>query len=324
VLSAAQTVASEFNSAASQLQAVNAGINSNVANSVTAVNGLTATIAGLNKQIGELSPNADAGQLEDQRQQAIEQLSQYVGLDQIRTENNGITLTTQGGAALVEGATAATLTALTFSGATVIQVNGSDVTAGVEGGSIGGQLTAQSVDLPAATSALDALAYRVASAVNAQNEAGLTASGAAGGAIFSVGATASGAATAIAVIPTSADAIASAATGEGSSGSGNANALADLGTATDSSGETISGALGSMLAEVGTQASALSEQNTAQQATLTQLTTQRDSESAVSLDTESANLSQYQKSYQAAAQVLTVIDQLMASAINLGVTTTVS
>jgi flagellar hook-associated protein 1 FlgK len=324
VLSAAQTVASEFNSAASQLQAVNAGINSNVANTVTAVNGLTATIAGLNKQIGELDPNADAGQLEDQRQLAIEQLSQYVGLDQIRTENNGITLTTQGGAALVVGATAATLTAASSAGTTQILANGTDVTAGVEGGSIGGQLTAQSVDLPSVTSALDSLAYRVATAVNTQNEAGLTATGAAGTAIFSVPATASGAAAAISVIPTDAGAIASAATGEGSSGSGNANALADLGTATDSSGQTISGALGTMLAEVGTQASALSEQNTAEQATLTQLTTQRDSQSAVSLDTESANLSQYQKSYKAAAQVLTVIDQLMASAINLGVRTSVS
>ena len=93
---------------------------------------------------------------------------------------------------------------------------------------------------------------------------------------------------------------------------------------TDSLGQTISGALGVMLAQIGSQASSLNEQNTTQQATLTQLTTQRDSESAVSLDTEAANLSQYQKSYQAAAQVLTVIDELMATAINLGTPTTVT
>jgi flagellar hook-associated protein 1 FlgK len=57
---------------------------------------------------------------------------------------------------------------------------------------------------------------------------------------------------------------------------------------------------------------------------LTQLTTQRDTLSAVSLDTEAANLSQYQKSYQAAAQVLTVLDSLMATAINLGTQTSVN
>ena len=103
VLSAANVVASTFNSAATQLQQLNASINQAIPNSVTAVNALTTTIAGLNKQIGEISPNGDAGALEDQRQLAIEQLSQYVGLDQITTQDNGITLTTQGGAVLVDG-----------------------------------------------------------------------------------------------------------------------------------------------------------------------------------------------------------------------------
>ncbi len=79
-----------------------------------------------------------------------------------------------------------------------------------------------------------------------------------------------------------------------------------------------------MLAETGSTAAAVAEQNTTEQATLTQLKTQRDSLSAVSLDTEAANLSQYQKSYQAAAQVLTVLNQLMATAINIGTPVAVS
>jgi flagellar hook-associated protein 1 FlgK len=325
VLSAAQNLASQFNSASTQLAQVGSSLNGDLSTSVTAVNSLTKTIAGLNRQIAEVSPNADAGPLEDQRQLAIEQLSQYVGLDQIRTENNGIALTTQGGAVLVSGATASALTATTTGGTTrIFDSSGTDVSAGIQGGSIGGQLTAQNLDLPAVTSALDALAYRVATAVNAQNQAGTTTTGAAGGAIFSVPATAAGAAATISVIPTSAGAIASAGTGEGESGNGNATALANLALTTDATGTTISGSLGVMLAQVGSSASSLSEQNTTQQATLTQLTTQRDSTSAVSLDTEAANLSQYQKSYQAAAQLLTVLDSLMATAINLGTQTAVS
>jgi flagellar hook-associated protein 1 FlgK len=256
---------------------------------------------------------------------AIEQLSQYVGLDQIATQDNGITLTTQGGAVLVEGGTASALSAVSSGGTTqMFDSSGANVTAGVQGGSIGGQLTAQNVDLPEVTSALDRLAYRVATAVNTQNEAGLTTSGAAGGAIFNVPSSATGAAAAISVIPTGPSAIASAAAGEGESGSGNANARADLAQATRSLGQTISGELGVMLAQIGSQASSLSEQTTAQQATLTQLTTQRDSQSAVSLDTEAANLTQYQRSYQAAAQVLTILDELMAVAINIGTPQTVT
>ena len=50
-----------------------------------------------------MSPNGDAGVLEDQRQSAIAQLSQYIGLDQIGTQQNGITLTTSSGEVLVAG-----------------------------------------------------------------------------------------------------------------------------------------------------------------------------------------------------------------------------
>jgi len=325
VLSAASVLASTLNSEATQLQAVGTTINGGISSSVTAVNALTNTIAGLNRQISEVSPNGDAGALEDQRQLAIEQLSQYVGLDQITTQNNGITLTTQGGAVLVQGGTASALTASVVNGASVIQDSaGNNVTAGIVGGSIGGQLAGQNVDLPAATSALDVLAYQVATQVNTQNQAGQTSSGAAGGAIFSVPASASGSAAAISVIPTSPSAIATASPGQGESGNGNATALANLANATNTSGQTVNGQLSSMLAQIGSSAASLSEQNTTQQATLTQLTTQRDSLSAVSLDTEAANLSQYQKSYQAAAQLLTVLDQLMATAINLGTQTTVT
>jgi len=325
VLSAASVLASTLNSAATQLQAVGSSVNSAVDSSVTAVNALTTTIAGLNKQISEVSPRGDAGVLEDQRQLAITQLSQYVGLDQIRTENNGITLTTQGGAVLVEGGTASALKMTTVGGsAAILDSSGTNITAGVQGGSIGGQIAGQSVDLPAATTALDALAYQVATAVNTQNQAGLTTTGAAGGAIFAVPASAAGCAATISVIPTNPNAVATAAVGEGSSGNGNAAALANVATTVDSSGQTVAGRLGAMLARVGSSASSLQQQTTTQQATLTQLTTQRSSLSSVSLDTEAANLSQYEKSYQAAAQLLTVLDRLMATAMNIGVQTTVT
>ena len=325
VLSAASVLASTLNSAAMQLQAAGNTVNSGISSSVTAVNALTTTIAALNQQISEVSPHGDAGALEDKRQVAITQLSQYVGLDQITTENNGITLTTQGGAVLVQGGTASPLTSGTVKGAAVIHdSSGKDITAGVQGGSIGGQLAVQRVDLPAATSALDALAYQLATAVNAQNQAGLTTAGVAGAAIFAVPPSATGCAAAISVIPTNPSALATASVGEGESGNGNASALANVATTVDSSGQTVAGRLGAMLAQIGSKASSLQEQTTTQQATLTQLTTQRSSLSSVSLDTEAANLSQFQKSYEAAAQLLTVLDHLMATAMNIGTQTTVT
>jgi len=324
-LSAASTLASAFNAASSGVAGVQTSINGTLASSVTAVNALTKTIATLNGQISSLDPNTDAGPLEDQRQAAIAQLSQYVGLDQTTTEGDGITLTTTNGSALVSGSQSYSLSSTQVGGVTQIEDStGANVTSGITGGSIGGQLAAQNTDLPAVTSALDALAYRVATAVNTQNEAGQTSAGAAGAAIFTVPTTASGAAAAMAVIPTSAGALATAAVGGGSADNTNATALANLATATDGSGQTMSGNLAAMLSEIGSTSSSLTSESTAQQASLTQLTTQRDTLSAVNLDTEASNLTTYQRAYQAAAQVLTIVDQLMAAAINLGTQTTVT
>jgi len=325
VLSAAQTLASDINAASTGLSGVQDDINSNVANSVTQVNSLTQQIAALNTQIQSNDPNQDAGQLEDQRQTDVTQLSQLIGLNQVRTESNGLTLTTTGGTVLVSEGQSYALSSATVGTTTAIyDSTGNDVTAGISGGSIGGQLTAQGVDLPNATSALDNLAYQIGTEVNTQNEAGLTSSGAAGQAIFNVPATAAGAAGQLSVIATAPGDIATAGTGEGATGNTNANALANLVNLANASGATINDSLSTMLSQIGSTSSMLQEGNTTQQASLTQLTTQQSTLSSVNLDTEASNLTQYQRSYQAAAQVFTTINTLLASAINLGTETTVS
>ena len=325
VLGNATALASAFNTASAQLGSVQTGINAELTSSVSTVNSLTATIAQLNKQIGQSSPNGDAGTLEDQRQTAIAQLSQYVGLNQITTDHNGITLTTTGGSALVVGDTAYRLTAVNTGGTTAIaNAAGSNVSGEIAGGSIGGQLQAQNHDLPAVTSALDEVAYRVATAVNAQNQAGVDANGNQGAAIFAVGASAAGAAHAIAVVAGSGSALAAAGVGEGSLGSTNANALGALANVTDSSGETFGGQFATLIGQVGTASAGVQEQNASQAATLQQVTTQRDSLSGVSLDQEAASLTQFQQSYDAAAKVFSILNTLLTASINLGEQTTYS
>ncbi len=319
VLNAAAALAGAFNAASSQLASVQTSLSGGLSSSVSAVNSLTTTIAQLNTQIGESSPNSDAGTLEDQRQAAIAQLSQYIGLNQISTEHNGLTLTTTGGAVLVAGSTAYSLQAVNSRGTIAIQsAKGTDISSTITGGSIGGQLQAQNTDLPAIQLSLDQVAYRLATAVNTQNEAGLDANGNPGAAIFAVTPGAAGAAAAISVVATGSAAVASAGVGEGSLGSTNANALAALANGTDQSGTTIAGQLAALLGDVGTASAGVQEQNAAQTATLTQLTTQRDALSGVSLDAEAANLTQYQQSYDAAAKVFAIVNTLLTDSINLG------
>lgn len=325
VLTAANTVASAFNSTANQLAQVSSSLDQQVGGIVGQVNSLTATIASLNKQIGSISPNSDAGTLEDQRQLAITQLSKLIGLDQISTENNGITLTTSNGAVLVGGNQSYALRTTLVSGATHVLAGGTgqDVTTGLAGGQSGGVLQARDQEFPAYATALDSLAYAIGTQVNSQNTLGVDGNGNPGAALFTLTPSSTGAAAGIQVATTDPRAIAAASVGEGSSGNDNALALAHLSSAAIVGGQTTSGFYSALLGRIGSDTAGAATDNTVQQATLTQLTTQRSSLSGVSLDEEAANLTQYQRSYQAAAKVFSIVDTLIASAINLGQQTTV-
>jgi flagellar hook-associated protein 1 FlgK len=325
VLSAAQTLAQAFNAAASGLAGVQTSVSAGISSSVVEVNSLTKSIAALNGQIQASAPNQDAGILEDQRQQDITKLSGLIGLDQTTTESNGLTLTTTGGTLLVSGEESNELSsAQVGSSMEIYDAQGTNITAAISGGSIGGQLTAQSVDLPASSSALDELAYQIGTAVNAQNSAGQTSAGVAGAAIFNVPATEAGAAAQLAVIAPNASAIATAAVGKGSTDNTNANALANLQAVVGGAGGTMNENLAAMLSDIGSTSASLQDESTVQQASLTQLTTQQSTLSGVNLDTEASNLTLYQRSYQAASQVFSIVDRLMAAAINMGQETAVS
>lgn len=325
VLSAASTLATDFNSAASALSQQTAALNQQATGIVSNVNSLLSSIAQLNVEIQGSSPNADAGTLEDQRQQDLTQLSQLIGFDQIKTENNGLTLTTGSGQPLIsEGQAFPLSTSLVNGQVDIIAASGADVTSTLTGGQLGGILTARDQDVPQASAALDSLAYSIGTAVNTQNEAGLDASGNAGGAIFNLPATSAGAAAGISLATNNPNAIAAAGANEGVTGGTNAGALAALANANLDSGQTASGFFASFLTQLGSQVAQVQQENTTQQASLTQLTTQQSAQSSVSLDQEAANLTLYERSYDAAAKVFTIVDQLMAVALNLGEESTVT
>ena len=324
-IAAAQTVASTFNRTAAQLSSQQSGLNQQVTTSVAQVNQLIASISKINGQIGQSSPGLDTSSLEDQRTLQITQLSQLIGVQQSIGQDNTVTLTTGNAAELVSGNQSFPLTTANVSGTIRIYASASqgspDITSTIQGGSIGGILQARDTDLPAIQSQLDTLAFDFATAVNTQNQAGKGSDGLAGTAIFSIGATPTGASGAIGVSLTNASNIAAAASAEASGGSGNAQALLALQNANITSGTTPTNAYSGLLSGLGsTVASAQSDSN-ADAAIQTQLSTQRDTVSGVSLDEEAANLTQYQRSYQAAAKVLSILNELLASAINIGTNT---
>ena len=141
---------------------------------VSQVNSLTGAIAQLNLQIQSTSPDADAGTLEDQRQQDLSQLSQLIGINQVTTENNGLSITTTSGQLLVSEGQNFQLTTGTVNGVTDFFLGGTDITSQLAagGGQLGGYLTARDLDIPGALSSLDQLAYSISTSVNAKNNTG--------------------------------------------------------------------------------------------------------------------------------------------------------
>ena len=235
VLSSASTLAGDISGAASSLNQQSAALSQEASGVVSQVNSLTGAITQLNLQIQSTSPDADAGTLEDQRQQDLSQLSQLVGINQITTENNGLSVTTTSGQLLVSEGQNFQLTTGTVNGATDFFLNGTDVTAQLSsgGGQLGGYLTARDVDIPNALGSLDQLAYSISTSVNAQNNSGTDLDGATGTVanplyIFNEPAQVAGSAAAMSVVMTDPNQIAAAGAGNGTGDNSNAVAMANL------------------------------------------------------------------------------------------------
>jgi flagellar hook-associated protein 1 FlgK len=332
VLGAAGTLASDFNSAAAQLQSQRQALDEQSTSVVSQANTLLNNLAQLNVQIGAQSPNADAGTLEDQRQQDLTNLSQLIGIRTVPTEDNGLTVTTMGGALLVSEGQAAPITTGEVSGAThFFSAGGTDITSDLTagGGQLGGILTARDHDIPQVQNSLDALAYAVGSTMNQMNAQGVDLNGNAGAAIFSLpnGATAvnpAGSAAQIAVVMTDPTQIAAAAAGAGPSDNTNLVTMANEQNAGFVKGTSPTAYFSDMVTTLGSLTSEVSGENTAQQAALTQLQSQVGSISGVNLNDEAAALETFEQSYQAASKLFTTLDQVMVSALNLGVETTYS
>jgi len=328
VLSSATTLAGDISNAAASLDAQRAALDQEAAGVPSQVNALTAAIAQLNQQIQSNSPHQDAGTLEDERQQDLNQLSQLIGINQVSTENNGLSVTTTSGQLLVSENASFPLTASSVAGVTHFFVSGNDVTSQLEigGGQLGGYLTARDQDIPNALASLDQLAFSISTQVNQQNNAGTDLAGDNGNAgdIFSEPAQVTGSAIAMSVVMTDPNHIAAAGVNLGTGDDSNAIALAGLGNQTTVNGDTPSDFYSNFVSTLGATVSNTQTENTAQNASVSQLTAQNNSLSAVNLDDEASSMTLLERSYQAASQVFTMINSIMASVLNLGEQATVS
>ncbi|HZV09019.1 MAG TPA: flagellar hook-associated protein FlgK, partial [Novosphingobium sp.] len=310
VLEAAKTMAQSFNLASTSLASAISGQQFDANSDVSQINTLAQGLAQLNQKISaDTDPATDNATLFDQRDQILQKLSNYTDISTTIAKNGTVSVTMGGsnGTALVAGGTANTLSATTASDGTNISfaLNGATITVA------GGSLAAEQQTLSAAATdktALDAVASQMMTAVNTAQTGGADVNGTAGTALF----TGTGAGD-MAVALTSGDQIVTAASGSAAS-SQDTTQLSSLRSALSASNGPAA-AMNQLLFTTSAAVSGATTTQTALDAIATNAASQLSSAAGVNLNTEAANLVQYQQAFQASGKVIqaaqTIFEQLL-------------
>ena len=319
VLTTAGNLASGFRTINNNLQGQRTNLDLNVVQAVTQVNTLTAQVAQLNGQISGLENlGKEANTFIDQRNQLINQLSQLVDVASIQSDN-GLTLTTSNGTALVAGTRSFDFTTqIDVTGVQHIFSQGDDLTRQLAGGKLAGLLQVRDQKIPGLISQLDTLAAGFANALNTAHQAGFDLNGNAGGDFFippPAGGQGAAAGLQVAII----DPALIAASSDGSAGSnGNLLALAAVHDQAVANGQTATDFYSNLVFGVGNDVSNGSAEQDASLLVLRQLQNQRGSVSGVSLDEEATNLIQFQRAFEAAGRMVSTVNEMLDVAIHLG------
>ena len=318
LIAAGQNLATSFHSAVSRLVQIQNGLDGSVGQNIGKINLLSQQIANLNNEVhSQQVAGQDGGTLKDQQSELIRQLSELTDVSVIQSDS-GITVTIGNGTALVVGNQAFALQSSAGSGGLQrVFSQGQDITAALTSGSMGGTLIARDQMIPGILGQLDTLASDFSTAFNIVHRQGTDLQGNVGGDFFTPPSSVAGAAARFNVAISDPNGIAASLDGS-AGGNGNLAALLALESSLLPSGQTPVKSYSDIVFHVGTLAANAQAESDTSNLSLQQLTDERSALSGVSINEESVNLIRYQQAFQAAARVITTIDQLNQVALNMG------
>jgi flagellar hook-associated protein 1 len=330
VVQSAQQLADQFNQVSTGLATVNTNLNASIQGGVTSANQDLNQIAALNKQIvfAEAS-GGTADQLVDEREQAIENLSGYVNVTTSAQSNGAVNVSIGGVTMVSDGATPDSLTTYTGSnGQTYVEAqNAGAFTQPLTGGSIEGSISARDGAVAALSSSINGLATEISTQFNAAYSGGYSVGGATGQNFF----TASGGGGAINAsnISVNSALVSNPASFQGAAAANEPGdntvvlALANLANkpitdaATGFNNQTLSQYYTGSVGSFGSSLQSVNEQVSTSSSVSQMLTSQRASASGVDTDEEMTNLMQYQKAYEASAELITTVNQMLQTVVNM-------
>ena len=321
LLNAANSVTEKISSAYKALDSQWSSVRGQAQDAVTAVNAAAAQVASYNTTIrSTLAAGGSANELIDARAKLTDQIAVLAG-GTVREQPDGTVDVLVGGNALVTGGSVRTLQ---LAGATRladatgnaprVEWTNPGGTAALDGGELAGAL---SVLAPAdkggaiaqAAESYNTFAKELAKAVNDIHAVGVTGAGAQGVDFFTTG---TGPAALSISGPVSIDDIALKASTGGALDTSIADQISQLGTSANAPDKLWSG----IVTDIGVQSRGAQQHEALTSAAQISALTGRASQASVSLDEENVSLLTNQHAYQAAARVMTAVDEALDVLIN--------
>lgn len=315
VINASNRLAQSIQSTATGLTQVSTNVTIQTKDVVSQINTIAAHIAQINAQYqAGVAAQSDPG-LDAQLHNAIENLAELTDFSVIKGSGGALTIAIGGQAPLVIGDQHFDLTADVSSQQTaILDGQGNDITSEITQGKLGALIEEKNTTIPGYVADLNTLASSLADSVNGQLAQGLDQNGSSPTVpLFSYDPL--NAAATISVNQLRPDQIAAALGSAG--GNGNAVALTQLANQPLVNGFTFTQFFGNLGSRIGSDVAAAGQDQQQAQDQLAQAQSQRSAASGVSLNEEAAKLLQFQQAYQAAGKLISVLDTLTQTTIDM-------
>lgn len=306
----------------SQVADTRRGLDEDIVSQVQEINGILDSLAAINGEIPRAGAGTLSGDLIDERERLLQDLSNRVNIS-VLEKGNGQVSVLLAGHNLVQQNQAVHLdvrsvTQNDFPTSVVFFSDDGSVTS-IEEGQLKGLMEVRDNTIPDVLGRMDALAGALVSEINRLHRSGTGPTGATAVDFFDSDKTsASNIAVDTKVLE---DLNNIAASGDGNTGDNSvAIAIAGLRNATDIAGlqgDTVEGFFFTLLGEVGARSKEAQTMAENHRLFASQIDNRRQGVQGVSLNDEASQLVLFQRAYQAAARTVSTIDQLMETTINL-------
>ena len=333
LLAKGENLANQFNTMYADLAEIQNDIDAGVSATVNEINILSSQIADLNDKIVSIEASEhSANDYRDERDRLLKELSGLIDFTTSEAGDGRVTVTLGDGTNLVEAPSIAnpsgtnTLYATDTTGDGFLNIAwsdpaGADIDAGISGGKIRGWLDVRDNIIPGYLSSLNGLAEQLIADVNTVHAGGYGLDDTVSRDFFA-GTDASDISVDPAIVGNinNIAAAQNASGGAGLSGDNtNAVAMANLQNSQTMSGNTASynDFYSALISEVGIDVQQADQRYNYQSSMAAQLDNYREAVSGVSLDEEMVNLIKYQHAYDAAAKLISTIDEMLQTLINM-------